>query len=103
MPARNVIEIILQAQDKASSVLEGAAGKLDKVGSNLTDIGGKLTAATIPLTVGLGASVYSAVQFDEAMTNVGAVLGKNNTEMAKLRTQVLGIGAASRAGPQAAA
>jgi TP901 family phage tail tape measure protein len=103
MPARNEIEIIIQSDDKASSVLNKLINNLDNAGTKMTKAGMAMTAATLPLAGALGVSVKSAMDFDEAMTNVGAVLGRSRSDMVELNRQVLAIGAASRAGPQAAA
>jgi TP901 family phage tail tape measure protein len=103
MPARNTIEVVIQGDDKASGVMDSVLGKVQHFGASVTRVGAGLTAATAPLTIAMGAAVTSAVQFDEAMTDVGAVLGKNRAEMAALNAQVLKIGAGSRAGPQRAA
>lgn len=103
MPARNTIEVVIQGDDKASGVIDSVLGKVQNFGESVTRVGAGLTAATAPLALAMGAAVNGAVQFDEAMTNVGAVLGKNRDQMAALNAQVLKIGANSRAGPQAAA
>lgn len=99
----NLISIIISANDNASSVIKNVTGVLDGIGEKITRAGVAMTAATAIITAGLGASVHQAVQFDEAMTNVGAVLGKGAEEMRELNAEVLRIGGAARAGPQAAA
>jgi TP901 family phage tail tape measure protein len=100
MPARNTIEVVIKGDDKASGVIDTVTGKITGMGDSVTKLGAKMTVASAPLALALGASVNNALQFDEAMTNVGAVLGKNRDEMAALNAQVLKMGANSRAGPQ---
>lgn len=99
----NIIEILIKANNEANDTLDSALDKLSGVGKSMQDIGKKMTVATAPIALALGVAVNSAMQFDSSMTNVASVLGKNRSEMAGLNREVLKIGAASRAGPQAAA
>lgn len=99
----NLISIVIQANDHASSILKSITGSLDGIGMSMVKAGGALTAATAPLALGLAAATRSAITFDETMTNVGAILGRNREEMAELNAEILKIGSASRAGPQASA
>lgn len=103
MPSRNEIEIVINATDRASGALDGMLDKISGIGTSLMKTGAAISAATAPIAIALGAAVSSAVAFDSSMTNVGAVMGKSRTEMASLNKEVLRIGSASRAGPQAAA
>lgn len=77
--------------------------RLQKTGASISGMGAQWTAMTAPMAGALGAAVYSAFNFEESMTNVGAVLGRNKQEMAALSQEILEIGSASRAGPQATA
>ena len=99
----NTIQIVIQGVDQFSRTFDSVIGGLDNVGRSLTRTGAQLTAATAPFTAALGVAVNQAVQFDEAMTNVGAVLGRNREQMAALSDEVLAIGGRARAGPQAVA
>lgn len=103
MAARNVIEVAIVGTNMASGMLDSLAGTFGNLGKNIAGLGAQITAVTAPLAVGLGAAVSSAVTFDETMTNVGAILGKNREEMVGLNDQILAIGMNSRDGPQAAA
>lgn len=91
----------------ADSQVKGFSSQVSKsmqaLGGEATKLGGAISSIAAPFVGGIGAAVYSAVEFDEAMTNVGAVLGNNREEMAALSDQILDIGANSRQGPQAAA
>jgi TP901 family phage tail tape measure protein len=103
MASRNEIEILINATDRASGVLDGMLGKIGGIGESLMKTGAAITVATAPIALALTTAVSSAVAFDESMTNVGAVLGKTRTEMTAMNEMVLRLGANSRAGPQAAA
>jgi TP901 family phage tail tape measure protein len=91
----------------ADSQVKGFAGQvstsMQTLGGEVTKLGGAISTIAAPFAAGVGAAVYSAVEFDEAMTNVGAVLGMNREEMAGLSSEILAIGSNARAGPQAAA
>jgi TP901 family phage tail tape measure protein len=109
------LEVILTADDSqltsglrgATQRIEGFAGNaasaLQSIGGGMQRLGGALTLATAPIALALGGAVHSAMAFDEALTNVGAVLGRNAADMAGLRAEILAIGETSRAGPQAVA
>lgn len=109
--ARGYVEIdpsgVKQGMDEArrhwdaglSSMLAG----VDNLGRSMQSIGTQMTAIAAPFAAGMGVAVKNALDFDESMTNVGAVLGKTREEMTLLTEEVLAIGEASRAGPQAAA
>lgn len=82
-----------------SSMLSG----VDRIGGAMQSLGTQMTAIGAPFAAGMGVAVKSAIDFDESMTNVGAILGKTRDEMTQLNAEILEIGAASRAGPQGAA
>lgn len=103
MARRNLIEIIIQGEDQATSVLQNVASSLDTVSRSLVTTGAALAGATAPLVAGLGVAVQNATAFEEAMTNAQAILGNTNDEIATLSDEILAIGADSRAGPQAVA
>lgn len=77
-----------------------ASSGLKSVGDTMVGLGGSITMLTAPLALLGGMAVNSAMQFNESMTNVGAVLGKTQDEMAGLSAEILAIGANTRAGPQ---
>jgi len=109
--ARGYVEIdpsgVKQGMDEArrhwdaglSSMLTG----VENLGRSMQTIGAQMTAIAAPFAAGMGVAIKGALDFDESMTNVGAVLGKTRDEMTLLTAEVLAIGEASRAGPQAAA
>lgn len=82
-----------------SSMLSG----VDRIGGAMQSLGTQMTAIGAPFAAGMGVAVKSAIDFDESMTNVGAILGKTRDEMTQLNAEILEVGAASRAGPQGAA
>ena len=80
-----------------------AADGFNNAGRGLIGLGARVTALTAPITGFEVMAVNSAMHFDEAMTNTGSVLGITGDKLNTLSDQVLAIGSASRAGPQAAA
>lgn len=91
------------ADNRISGFGQSVSDNLSGAGRSLVSLGGSLSAITAPL-IGFGTyAVASATQFNESMTNVGAVLNLTGDQITGLSDQVLAIGAASRAGPQAAA
>ena len=103
MSATNIIEILINGKDNVTGVLSGVGEKIGQLGANITQIGVQATAITAPITAAFGVALNSAVEFDETMTNVGSVLGKNHDQMQGLNDQIIEIGRNSRAGPQQAA
>ncbi len=111
----NAIEIsslfaTLELADRATpalrtfdSALDRTAQNLQNIGGSLQRFGGQLTAFAAPITAGFTVAARSALSFDAAMTNAGAVLGKTATEMAGVTNQILEMGEAATAGPQAVA
>ncbi len=87
----------------ARGALDSFGGQMQRIGGDVTRFGTQLSLFTAPLLAGFGAATAQAMNFDEAMTNVGAVLGRSADQMTDLNEQILAIGSASRFGPQAAA
>ena len=71
MPSRNVIEIIIQATDAASDVVE-STGKnigsaLDSIGSGLQKTGGALTVLGAPFLGFAATAIKSAMDSEDAI------------------------------------
>src|SRR5688572_12963935 len=79
---------------QVDSRLDSAAGKVGGLGKLMdTAFVGAMAAA--------GAKFVSmSVQFDKAMTNTGAVLGKTRQQLTGLRADLLSFGSDTIAGPQ---
>lgn len=88
---------------RVNTGLDATGKKFQSVGSKMTGLGTKMTLAMLPVTAGFAIAIKKAAAFDKAMTNAGAILGKNADEMEELNDQVLALGSKSVAGPQAAA
>lgn len=100
----------LKLDDQMTSGLTTARGGLDSFGTKLTGIGTKLTGlgtkmtlASAPIVAGLVVAIKKATEFETAMANAGAILGKTREEMSDLSDEILSLGGSARAGPQAVA
>jgi TP901 family phage tail tape measure protein len=74
--------------------------QVSSVGSSITRFGAVTTAALAPVGIALAASVRSAVEFDSAITNIGAVMGSTRAEIDAMGATLLEMGANTRFGPQ---
>lgn len=99
----NIIEILIKAKDETKGAFSSTLNGLSSVGSSLQNMGKQAAIATAPIALALGVAVNSAMAFDTAMTNTGAVMGKTRGEMQGLSREVLAMGKNSLAGPQATA
>lgn len=70
----NLIEIIIQAQDAASSIIEGVGSSLKGVGGQMTQLGTSLTLITAPIDALLGASLKAASDADTAFAQLNQVI-----------------------------
>lgn len=91
------------ADKEVKGFTANVGASLKTLGGGAMELGGALSTVAAPFVAGLGLAVNSAMEFDEAMTNVGAVLGNSHDEMAGLSAEILAIGSNTRAGPQAVA
>lgn len=90
--------------DKAfGGLVKDMGNGLKTVGSGISGLGTNLLAFTAPLAAGFGVAIKSAMDFDNSMVNIGAIMGKTKDEMTDLRAEILEIGSASTFGPQKAA
>lgn len=103
MASRNKVEIIIDAKDNASRTIGGVSRNLKTAGENISNAGSQLTSFMAPVALALGGAAYMALDFGDAMTNVGAVLGKTRAEMQPLNDEILALGSNSVFGPQAVA
>lgn len=70
----NLIEIIIQAQDAASAIIEGVGSSLKGVGGQMTQLGTSLTLITAPIDALLGASLKAASDADTAFAQLNQVI-----------------------------
>lgn len=99
----NVDAAVRQAQGAFDRAISNMTGSMQRFGDTLTGIGAKMLLITAPLMLGLKQGVGSALQFEESITNVAAVLGLTADETAALSARLLEMGGQTRAGPQAIA
>jgi TP901 family phage tail tape measure protein len=87
----------------AQKGMRNFGSNIRSAGIQMTKFGAGMSLALAPVTLFLKNSISAFQNFDVAMTNAQAILSATNEEMEILNAQVLEIGKASRAGPQAAA
>jgi len=86
------------------SGLTSAKSGLSSFGGDLQKAGSNITAISAPLAGLFGVAIKQATDFDEAVTNTGAVLGLTRDEVSSLKLELLEIaGGNVRQGPQAVA
>lgn len=83
--------------------ITGMGDKLDALGRKVSGFGSQLTGIAAPFAGAFGVAVAQAVSFDEAVTNIGAILGLTREEIGSLGNELRSIGVGTRAGPQAVA
>jgi TP901 family phage tail tape measure protein len=91
------------ALDKAESKAQGFSDRLGAIGGGMTSLGGGLTSIFAPMAAAFGVAANAGMQFDEAVTNTGAVLNLTSGEVSALKSELLTMGMNTRAGPQAIA
>lgn len=99
----NTIEILINAKDAASSVIDSIGNRLQSAGGSLMKWGAALTVATAGIGAVLTTSTQSAIKYNESITNTAAVLGLTTDQQKKLSDELLKFGATTKAGPQAVA
>lgn len=85
------------------SGLTSAKSGLSSFGGDLQKAGANITAISAPLAGLFGVATKQATDFDEAVTNTGAVLGLTRDEITNLSATLLDMGGSTRQGPQAVA
>lgn len=84
--------------------LNNAKSGLSDLGGNLQRTGGQISLAAAPIAGLFGVATNQAINFDEAVTNTGAILGYTRDQIDRLALDLLEIsGGNTRAGPQAVA
>lgn len=103
----NTIEILITARDQASAVVAGVkdavTSHLTQMGTQMIGYGASLALVTAPLLGAFGVATTEAAAFDQAMTNVNAIIQTTDENLAAMSDQILNIGENSRYGPQAVA
>ena len=92
-----------QAKNIFSDGLQGIGDSISSAGQSMMQLGGNITALTAPLSVFGVAAISSASQFDESMTNIGAVMGVTREEITAIGNELQAFGEGTRAGPQSVA
>lgn len=99
---------LLSLRDEMTPALQGGrqslqnfGNQLQSTGAQVSRLGGAMTVLSAPITAAFGVAVKSAMDFDEALTNIQAVTGKTESETRALGAALLELGSNSREGPQA--
>lgn len=100
----------LEIRDNFTGGLNAAKSQLGlfgdsvgQLGAQATRLGASITALSAPIAAAFGVAVNEAANFDEAVTNSGAILGYTRDQVEALKGQLLEYGGSVRAGPQAVA
>lgn len=86
--------------NKIGSAVTDIGDKIESIGKSITGIGTKMAAIGAPVAAGFVAATKQAVDFDESITNIAAVLNLSQEEAKKLGDELQNAGANSRAGAQ---
>lgn len=89
MPARNTIEIAVQAVDKATDILKGINGTVESLSSTLTNVGANMTAIGAPF-LGLAVKAFAVWdELDDAVAQTEAVLKSTGGAAGMMRGELL--------------
>jgi len=99
---------LLVLDDQFSSKLDVAAGKLqqtskkwDKIGQQLTAVGGSLTRnVTLPLVAAGGAALVLSTKFETSLTKIETLVGIAGDEVAAFRDNILELSGETAKAPQ---
>jgi TP901 family phage tail tape measure protein len=92
-----------EARRAFSAGLSGIGDGLRGVGQQLSGLGSQLTQTFTPFAAGLGVATRSAVNFEESIANIAAVMGRPLSEMQAMSNELQRMGEESRFGPQSVA
>jgi TP901 family phage tail tape measure protein len=98
--ASGVADGMKTAKDSFDSGLGSIGPGIQKVGQNISGLGTSITALGAPVVAAFAVGVKSALGFDKAVTNVGAVMGLTRDEIDLLKKKLLAIGGDTIFGPQ---
>lgn len=92
--ARGVVQIAYDGKGvtEAQAGLSAVEAQSGKGAAALTGVGKAATKTGLVIAAGLGAAVYAAANFEQKMSNIGAVSGATAKEMEGLRAKALQLG-----------
>lgn len=91
--SRNVIEIVINADNNASSVIQGVSSTLGTMGQNITRAGIGLTAMMAPIGILGAGGLKAAANFEATFTEISARTGVVGDELATLSEMAIDWGA----------
>jgi TP901 family phage tail tape measure protein len=80
MASNKVLDIIIEAHDKASKQIEGVRKQvetLNQVGANMRDVGTNFMAVGASVGAALGYAIKTTGDFEQAVANAGSVMGRS--------------------------
>lgn len=94
MPARNTIEIAVQAVDKATDILKGINGTVESLSATLTNVGANMTAIGAPF-LGLAVKAFAVWdELDDAVAQTDAVLKSTAGSAGMMKQELLQLASA---------
>ncbi len=99
----NIDAAISRATGQFDNALNVIGGKMQALGSQMSNIGGQITLATAPLALFGGASVQAAASFEDAMAEIQARAGLTDEAMKQISATALELGSTTAFSAQEAA
>ena len=91
------LQAVIREQDSFGKSLQEAGGKLKEVGKKLTDVGKSLSLKVTAPIAGLGAVVAkTGMDFEAAMSEVGAISGATGDDLKALEEMAKEMGATTK-------
>ncbi len=88
------------ARDGFAGFKDIVVGGMQGIGQTLTGVGTQMTAAMAPVGAAFAVATNAGLNFDETMTNVGAVLNLTRGEIDTMKGSIQAFGETTRFGPQ---
>lgn len=99
----NTVEIIITAQNLASSVLFSISKDVSEAGDQLARMGASLVVASTAIGTSIAIATTAAIGFDQQMVNTASILGQTRDQIQNVGTEILNMGARTTVGAQNAA
>lgn len=80
MASNKVLDIIIEAHDRASNQIKSVRSqveKLNQVGANMRDVGRNFMGVGLAVGAGMGYAIKTTGDFEQAVANAGSVMGRS--------------------------